>query len=190
MTGDARMKFVETPLAGCFVVEPEPVRDERGFFARISCVDELNEHGLDGGFVQMNMTWNERPLTLRGIHFQREPHPEAKFVRCTRGRLFDVAVDLREGSATRFEWFGVELDAESRRALYIPAGFGHGYLTLEPDTELIYQTTARYHPEAASGALWNDAVLGIDWPKDPEVMSTADRTWSPISPDGFSLKSL
>lgn len=182
------MKFIETPLAGCFVVEPDPIRDERGIFARISGVDELAQHGLDGDFVQMNLTWNERPLTLRGIHFQREPHPEAKFVRCTRGRLFDVAVDLRDGSPTRFDWYGIELDAETRSALYVPAGFGHGYLTLEPDTELIYQTTARYHPESASGGLWNDPVLGIEWPAVPEVMSAADRSWPPISPATFSLR--
>ena len=182
------MRFVETPLAGCFIVESEPVRDERGFFARISDVDELADHGLHGEFVQVNLTWNERPLTLRGIHFQREPHLEAKFVRCTRGRLFDVAVDLRLGSPTRFAWFGIEMDAGSRQALYIPAGFGHGYLTLEPDTELTYGSTARYRPEFASGVPWNDPVLGIEWPATPEVMSATDRSWGPISPDEFSLK--
>jgi dTDP-4-dehydrorhamnose 3,5-epimerase len=179
--------FRETPLAGCFVVDIEPIRDERGFFARIACDDELAEHGLSGGFIQTNLTWNEHAATLRGIHFQHPPHAEAKLVRCTRGRLFDVAVDLRDGSTTRFSWFGLELDDRSGRALYIPEGFGHGYVTLQEDTELMYQSTARYHGASASGVRWDDPALAIDWPVTPRVVSPADRSWGLIEPASFKL---
>ncbi len=181
------MIFRETPLAGCHVIELEPVRDQRGFFARMACEDEFGERGLNGRFVQTNLNWNQRPATLRGIHFQSEPYQEAKLVRCTRGRLFDVAVDLREGSPTRFQWFGLELDDRSRTALYVPEGFGHGYVTLEADTELIYQTTARYHPPSAGGVRWDDPALDVAWPVEPELVSAADRSWPSIEPESFTL---
>lgn len=171
------MIFRETPLKGCYLIDIEPVSDERGFFARAACEEQFAEQGLNGRFVQTNLSWNPSRATLRGMHFQHPPHSEAKLIRCLRGKLFDVAVDLRNGSPTRFEWFGVELDPMIRTAIYVPEGFAHGYITLEADTELMYQTTAAYERSSASGVRWDDPVLGIAWPIEPQLVSVADRAW-------------
>jgi dTDP-4-dehydrorhamnose 3,5-epimerase len=170
--------FLETHLPGAFVVELERRDDERGFFARAWCANEFAEHGLSTRLVQANLSFNARQGTLRGMHFQVESHAEAKLVRCTRGAIYDVIIDLRRDSRTYKRWFGVELDAENRRALYVPEGFAHGYQTLVPDTETFYQVSEFYAPNAERGVRWDDAAFGVEWP-DPAnaVLSDKDRNW-------------
>ncbi|MHB1301827.1 MAG: dTDP-4-dehydrorhamnose 3,5-epimerase [Burkholderiales bacterium] len=168
------MRFVPTPLAGSYLIEPEPVSDERGFFARTFCRDEFAAHGLDPSLVQCNISFNRKKGTLRGMHFQKAPHEEAKVVRCTQGKIYDVMVDLRPESGTFRKWFGAELSAENRLALYIPAGFAHGFLTLADDAEVLYQMSEFFHPECASGVRWNDPAFSIDWPEKAAVISERD----------------
>jgi dTDP-4-dehydrorhamnose 3,5-epimerase len=176
------MIFEEAKLAGAFVVELERREDARGFFARAWCANEFAEHGLTNTVVQANMSWNPRQGTLRGMHFQRAPHAEAKLVRCTRGALFDVIVDLRPGSETYKQWLGVELTADNRRALFVPEGFAHGFQTLVPDTEAFYQVSEFYTPAAEDGVRWDDPAFGIEWP-DPAnaFLSDKDRSWPDFS---------
>ncbi|HVK15858.1 MAG TPA: dTDP-4-dehydrorhamnose 3,5-epimerase [Fimbriiglobus sp.] len=158
------MRFLPTNLAGAYVIEPEPRTDERGLFARTYCRDEFATHGLNTTWVQCNVSFNRLRCTLRGMHWQAEPHAEVKLVRCTRGAAFDVIADLRPDSPTCRQWVGVELTAENRRTVYIPAGFAHGFQTLADDTELFYQMSEFYHPDLARGARWDDPALGIEWP--------------------------
>jgi dTDP-4-dehydrorhamnose 3,5-epimerase len=158
------MRFVPTNLAGALVVETEPREDERGLFARAYCRDEFAARGLVTAWAQCNLSFNRRKGTLRGMHWQADPHPEVKLVRCTRGAAYDVIVDLRPDSPTYRQWVGVELTADNRKAVYIPAGFAHGFQTLADDTELFYQMSEFYHPESARGARWDDPALGIQWP--------------------------
>lgn len=169
------MKFIETPLAGAFVLEPERRSDERGFFARVFCRDEFAAHGLDHNPAQCNISFNPAKATLRGMHYQAKPHQEVKLVRCTMGLIFDVIVDLRSASQTLGDWFGVELSAENRRMLYVPKDFAHGYLTLAPATEVFYQVSELYHPAAERGARWDDPAFAIEWPLRPKVISAKDR---------------
>jgi len=169
------LKFAPTPLAGAYVVELERLQDERGFFARSFCQEEFRRHGLKPAIAQCNVSWNRRRGTLRGLHFQAAPHEEAKVVRCTRGAIWDVIVDLRKGSATARRWHAVELTADNRRALYIPAGFAHGFQTLAEDSEVLYQMSEFYHPESARGVRWDDPTLAIPWPLKDPVMSPRDR---------------
>ena len=171
------MKFVPTPLEGAFVVEPELIEDERGFFARSFCRDEFRARGLDPAVVQCNISFNSKRGTLRGLHYQAKPHEEAKLVRCTQGVIWDVIVDLRESSATRYRWFAVELNSNNRRALYVPAGFAHGFQTLADDSEVLYQMSEFYHPESARGLRWDDPVIGISWPSADPVLSPRDRSY-------------
>ena len=168
------MIFQETPLAGAFLVDLEPSVDERGFFARTFCEREFAARGLVSRFPQQNTSFNRTAGTLRGMHWQVPPHGEAKLVRCTAGAIYDVIVDLRRESGTRLRWFGVELDARSRRALYIPERFAHGFLTLEADTEVAYLMGASYVPEAARGLRFDDRRIGIAWPSKPAVISPRD----------------
>jgi dTDP-4-dehydrorhamnose 3,5-epimerase len=163
------MRFVATPLEGLVVVEQERLRDERGWFARTFDVAELFE------VVQMSASFNARAGTLRGLHLQAEPHGECKLVRCTRGAIFDVAVDLRPGSRTRLRWFGIQLSADAGSALLIPAGFAHGFQTLVDETEVLYAMDAPYVADAARGVRWDDPAFGIAWPDPPP----AGRTISP-----------
>lgn len=177
------MIFTPTELDGAYVVDLEPREDERGFFARAWAQDEFGAHGLSTDVVQANIAFNRRKGTLRGMHFQREPHAEAKLVRCTRGALYDVIVDLRPGSPTQARWIGVELTADNRRMLYVPEGFAHGYQTLVDDTEAHYQVSAAYAPDAEGGVRWDDPAFGIEWPDpDPSVMSDKDRSWPDYRP--------
>jgi dTDP-4-dehydrorhamnose 3,5-epimerase len=163
--------FQETELRGCFVVEPEPVADERGWFARLFSTDEFERHGLNATISQVSVSHNTKAGTLRGLHYQRAPHEEAKLIRCIRGRVFDVAVDL----ASR-RWTAVELSAANGLAFYIPDGFAHGFLTLEPDSELLYEISVPYAPEASAGVRWDDPSLAIDWPMTGELtVSERDR---------------
>lgn len=172
------MKFLPTPLAGAYVVELERLEDERGFFARSFCEEEFRKHGLRQAIAQCNVSWNRRRGTLRGLHFQVAPHEEAKVVRCTRGAIWDVIVDLREGSATRLRWHAVELSAENRRALYVPEGFAHGFQTLDDDSEVLYQMSESYYPELARGVRWDDPRLGIKWPISDPILSERDRSYA------------
>jgi dTDP-4-dehydrorhamnose 3,5-epimerase len=175
------VRLTETPLAGAFVIDVEPSHDERGFFARTFDADALRARGLDTDFAQGSISFNPRKGTLRGMHFQAAPHEEAKIARCTRGAIYDVIIDLATA-----KWFGVELSAENRRALYIPRGFAHGFLTLEDDTEVSYQIATPYAPESVSGLRWNDPAIGIEWPFAPIVISERDAAW-PLSVAGCRL---
>lgn len=175
------MRFSATPLDGAFVIEPEPVTDERGFFARTFCVQEFAAHGLESRWAQCNIAHNRNRGIIRGLHRQIGPHAEVKLVRCTMGRLYDVIVDLRDGSPCRGEWFGVELSAENRKMLYVPEGFAHGYQALENDTEIFYQVSAAYQPEAERGLRWDDPTVGIAWPIADPVVSERDRAWPSLA---------
>ena len=173
------MIFVETKLAGAFVVELERRVDDRGFFARSWCRREFEEHGLSGEIVQCNLSFSDRAGTLRGLHYQVAPSEEAKLVRCTRGAIWDVIVDLRVDSMTFKQWFGVELTSENRRALYVPEGFAHGYQTLADNAETLYQVSEYYAADAERGIRWNDPAFGIEWPEAEErIISAKDRSWS------------
>jgi dTDP-4-dehydrorhamnose 3,5-epimerase len=169
--------FRETKLPGAYVIDLEPHRDERGFFARAWCQREFEDRGLNPRLVQCNISYNERRGTLRGMHYQAPPHEEAKLVRCTRGRLYDVIIDLRPDSTTYTQHVGIELSASNRRMMYVPEGFGHGFLTLEDDTEVFYQMSAFYEPDAARGVRWNDPAFDIDWPARVEHMKERDRSY-------------
>jgi dTDP-4-dehydrorhamnose 3,5-epimerase len=176
------MRFVEQRLPGVFLIEPERHHDERGFFARTFDEAELAEAGLNTRFPQGNASWNGTRHTLRGMHYQAAPYGEVKIVGCTAGAIFDVAVDLRAGSPTRFEWLGVELTAATGTQLYIPAGFAHGFLTLADRTEVSYRMGTSYVPAAARGFRYDDPLIGIAWPESPAVISERDRTYPDLSP--------
>jgi dTDP-4-dehydrorhamnose 3,5-epimerase len=169
------MRFRETTLPGVWLLEPEPQADERGYFARAWCARELAERGLTDAFVQSSVSFNSRRGTLRGLHYQAAPHGEAKLVRCTRGALFDVAIDLRDGSPTRGRWYGTELSAMNGRTLYIPAGCAHGFQTLADDTEALYHMSTEYRADAARGVRWDDPTLNIAWPIAEPILSERDR---------------
>lgn len=171
------MHFTPTEIAGVFVIEPQRRPDERGFFARMFCEGELAAHGLTGRVSQMNTGFSPRAGTLRGMHYQTAPHDEVKIVRCVRGAVFDVVVDLRADSPTRWRWFGIELNEDNALQLYAPEGTAHGYLTLAPDTELMYSTNKPYEPSAARGLRYDDPAVAIAWPREPVLVSAADRAW-------------
>jgi dTDP-4-dehydrorhamnose 3,5-epimerase len=158
------MRFLPTQLPGVIVVEPEPKADDRGFFARTWCRDEFAAAGLTADWVQCNVSFNHRAGTLRGMHWQAAPFEEVKLVRCTAGAAYDVVLDLRPGSPAFKRWVAIELTAANRRAVYIPGGCAHGFQTLADGTELFYQMSAFYHPEAARGVRWDDPVFEIKWP--------------------------
>ncbi len=174
------MIFIKTELAGAVIVEPEWLEDERGFFARIWCQQEFIEQGLNPNLVQCNISFNKKRGTLRGMHYQAKPFEEAKLVRCTMGALYDVIIDLRPTSITFKRWVSVELTAENRRALYIPAGLAHGFQTVVDDTEVFYQISEFYHSECARGVRWDDPTFGITWPIDPPILSQKDKTYDLI----------
>lgn len=175
------MRFSELELAGVFLVEPEPVTDSRGFFARTWCAEEFGERGLETVVAQCNVSYNAVRGTIRGLHYQVEPFAEAKLVRCTAGAILDVAVDVREGSETRYRWLAVELTAENRNALYLPAGFAHGLQTLTDGAEVFYQMFERYSPQHARGLRWDDPRLAIAWPLASPTISDRDRSFDLIS---------
>jgi dTDP-4-dehydrorhamnose 3,5-epimerase len=172
------MIFTKTKLADAYLIDVEPHEDERGFFARAWCEQEFAEHGLETKVVQCNVSYNRLRGTLRGMHFQAPPHEEVKLVRCTRGAIYDVIVDLRPDSPTFKQWLGVELTADNRRVLYVPKGFAHGYQTLTDDSEVFYQVSEFYTPSAEGGVRWNDPAFGIEWP-EPEraLLSNRDMHW-------------
>ncbi len=172
------MKFLPTPLAGAFVVELEPLEDERGFFARSFCQEEFRKQGLKPAIAQCNVSWNRKRGTLRGLHYQAAPHEEAKVVRCTRGAIWDVIVDLREGSPTRLRWHAQELSADNRLAFYVPEGFAHGFQTLADDSEVHYQMSETYHPDLARGVRWDDPLLKVKWPLPAPILSERDQSYA------------
>jgi dTDP-4-dehydrorhamnose 3,5-epimerase len=175
------MIFTTTRFDGAWLIDIEPREDERGFFARTWCRDELTAQGLDTEIAQESLSYNRRRGTLRGLHFQRSPHEEIKIVRCTRGAIFDVIVDLRPRSPTYLRWQGFELTADNRRALYVPGGFAHGFQTLIDEVEVAYQISAFYVPEAAGGYRHNEAAFSIAWPLPVTVISERDLAWPPLS---------
>jgi dTDP-4-dehydrorhamnose 3,5-epimerase len=172
------MIFTPTELEGAYLVDLEPRADDRGFFARAWCEQEFDEQGLSTRIAQCNISFNRRSSTLRGLHYQATPHAEVKLIRCTRGAIYDVIVDLRPDSPTWKRWLGVELTAENRRMLYVPEGFAHGYQTLVDDTETFYQVSTPYAPQAEAGVRWDDPAFSIEWP-DPDraLLSDKDRSW-------------
>jgi len=176
------MKFVPTMLKGAYILEMELIRDSRGFFTRSFCKSEMEDHGLESHFPQGNTSWNEKKNTLRGMHSQAEPHSEVKIIRCTRGRIYDVIVDIRPDSPTYCKWFGIELSANDYRMLYIPKGFLHGYQTLEPDTETTYMVSAYYAPGAERSARWNDPAFNIKWPLPDPILSPKDAAHPDFKP--------
>ena len=171
------LEFRETPLVGAFVIVPITHNDDRGSFGRLFDEALFRGRGLDPSLAQASFSYNVTARTLRGMHYQREPWAETKLVRCTRGKVFDVIVDLRVGSPTRLGWFGVELDERTRIAIYIPAGFAHGFVTLTPDAELHYQISTPYHSGSSAGLRWDDPSLAIDWPIKPDVISERDANY-------------
>ncbi len=168
------MRFVELPLAGAFVISPERHHDPRGWFARTFCRDEFAAHGLVGDFAQCSTSFNSRRGTLRGMHLQRPPRAETKLVRCTRGAIFDVLLDLRPGSPTYRQWHAAELTVDDGAALYIPVGFAHGFQSLVDDSEVAYQISQRHCPDAAIGFRWDDPAFGIEWPIRQPILSDRD----------------
>jgi dTDP-4-dehydrorhamnose 3,5-epimerase len=171
------MRFTKTPIADVWLIDPDFHKDERGHFFRAWCSKEFAEQGIHFVPVQANLGLNLQKGTVRGMHFQIEPAFEAKLVRCTRGKMFDVAVDLRSGSSTYGQWFGVELTAENGRMLFVPEKCAHGYQALEDMTEMHYMTSQTYTPRAARGVRFNDPVLGIRWPIEVTAMSVQDSNW-------------
>lgn len=171
------MIFIETELKGAFVIDLQRLEDERGFFARSWCRREFEGNGLNPNLAQCNISYNLKKGTLRGMHYQIKPFEEAKLVRCTRGAIHDVIVDIRPDSSTFMSHIGLLLSADNRRALYVPEGFAHGFLTLQDNTEVFYQMSEFYAPEAARGFRWNDPSFGIKWPSQACVISDRDRTY-------------
>jgi len=171
------MIFKETKLKGTYIIEIEPLEDERGFFARTWCQREFEAHQLNSRLVQCSISFNKKKGTLRGMHFQVAPYEETRLVRCTKGAIHDVALDLRPASLTFKQWIAFELTEENHQMLYIPQGFAHGFQTLEDNTEVFYQMSESYHPECARGVRWDDPAFRIVWPKDIIVISDKDREY-------------
>lgn len=177
------MIITETSIPGAFVIDLNKISDDRGFFARAWSSSELRDHGIDPTLTQVNLSLSKKKGTIRGMHFQKAPHEEGKFVRCIRGALYDVILDLREGSPTRFQWAAFELSASNYRAVYVPPGCAHGVQTLEDDTEMFYMVSAAYCREAEGGIRWDDPFFGIQWPEAAERhISEKDLAWPNYAP--------
>lgn len=175
------MLFTPSRIPGAWVIDVSPIRDERGFFAMTWLPEEFRKHGIDPALAQCNVAFNYKRGTLRGMHFQKAPHAQAKIVRATRGALLDVIVDLRADSPAYRQWDAVELTADNLRMLYMPEGIAHGYLTLTDDVEAYYHASSPWAPAAESGVRWNDPAVGITWPFEPVVISEKDRNWPLLS---------
>jgi dTDP-4-dehydrorhamnose 3,5-epimerase len=176
------MKITRLPLGGVHLVELEPVADERGFFARTWCAEEFHTYGLSSRLAQCSISYNKCRGTLRGLHYQAEPHAEVKLVRCTAGAIYDVILDLRPASGTYRKWLAIELTATNRKTLYIPEGLAHGFQTLVDDTEVFYQMSVNYYLESARGVRWNDPLFGIEWPVHDPTISQRDRSFPDHKP--------
>jgi dTDP-4-dehydrorhamnose 3,5-epimerase len=171
------MKFAETALKGAYVIDMQPVEDERGFFARTWCREEFSAHGLNSDMAQCSISSNRQRGTLRGLHYQAKPHEEAKVVWCIAGSIYDVIVDLRPDSPSYKKWLTVELTATERRMLYVPKGFAHGFQTLEDKTEVLYQISEPYQPEYSRGIRWDDPTFEFHWPLSERIMSARDKAF-------------
>ena len=171
------MNFLTTSLEGSYIIELLPFSDSRGWFARTYCKKEFAEIGFDKEFVQMNFSFNKKKGTLRGMHYQETPFEETKLIRCTSGKVFDVAVDLRKNSDTYLKWFGTELSRKNLKMILIPGGFAHGFITLKDNSELIYHHTEYYNPLAEKGIRYDDKTLNIEWPVDVSVISDKDKSY-------------
>ena len=171
------MKFIETDLKGAYIIDIDEISDARGFFARAWCQREYENYGITSKIVQSNIAFNHKKGTLRGLHYQVAPHEETKLVRCTKGSIFDVMVDLRVESCTYGKWFGVELNEVNHRMLLVPEGFAHGYQTLQDNTEVFYQVSEFFNPDAELGVRYDDAKFGISWPLEVSVISEKDANW-------------
>ncbi len=168
------MKFTETKLKGAYLITPDFIDDERGFFARTFCHQEFQEHGLNINIVQCNISFNVRKGTVRGMHYQMPPHAEVKVIRCTAGAIVDVIIDLRPDSPTFKQWFSIELNDKNHQMLYVPEGFAHGYQTIAPRTEIFYQVSNFYHPASERGIRWDDPAFEIKWPLPVTDISKKD----------------
>ena len=175
------MKFAPTELRDAVLIEMEKHRDDRGFFARTMCVEEFAQAGLETAYPQSSQSYNARAGTLRGMHFQKAPHAETKLVRCVRGAVHDVIIDLRPDSPTHMRWQGFDLSAENGLSLYIPKGFAHGFQTLVDETDVLYQISYAYVPGVGCGVRYDDPAFGIAWPLPVSVISERDRTWPLVS---------
>ncbi len=171
------MKFISTPIAGVFIIEQERVFDVRGFFARTYALEEFAQQGIDFQPIQESVSFNEKKATLRGIHFQKFPDEEQKLVRVTQGEIYDVVLDLRKNSKTYLQSFSAELSAENGKALFLPRGIAHGFLTFSDNAEVLYLIDTPYKPRSASGVRWDDLAFNIKWPSSPEIISEKDKSW-------------
>lgn len=171
------MKFTETKLKDAYTLELEPKEDKRGFFARTYCRKEFEEIGIDFTPVQANISYNRSKHTLRGMHYQVSPFEEAKLVFCVKGAIFDVIIDIRQGSPTVLEWIGVELNHDNKKMIFVPEGFAHGFLTLDDETEVFYLMSEFYSPGSGRGIRWNDPAFNIHWPEEIAVISEKDKNW-------------
>jgi len=180
------MNFSETPIKGVYILDVKRIEDARGFFGRIWCKNEFEEVGIDPRVSQINTALSLHKGTLRGMHYQVEPHAETKIVRCTRGRLYDVALDIRPSSPTFKKWFAVELSEDNQRMLVVPPGCAHGYQTLEDETELMYVASEFYAPESSKGVRYDDKAFDIEWPLKVSVISQADANWPLIESQPFN----
>lgn len=171
------MIFKETRLKGAYIIELEPIEDERGSFARSFCHREFEKHGLNPRIAQCNISYNKKKGTLRGMHFQVAPHEEAKLVNCVKGAIYDVIIDLRPDSATYCQWFALMLGARDYKMLYIPEGFAHGFQTSEDDTAVFYQMSEFYYPECARGVRWDDPAFAVRWPPSERTISDKDTSY-------------
>ena len=168
------MIFIKTKFLGVYIIEIEKYEDERGFFARTWDKNQIKEMGLDDSIIQSSMSYNRKKGTIRGMHYQIKPFEETKLVRCTKGKIFDVIIDLRKDSETFKKWISIELSENNHRTLYIPKGFAHGFQTLEDNTEIIYDISQTYNPEYSNGIRWNDKIIGIKWPLEVTMISKKD----------------
>ena len=178
------MIFTETPLPGAYLIELEPLADERGFFARSYCAEEFAARNLGPALKQCSVSFNLRSGTLRGLHYQGAPHEEHKLVRCTAGAVFDVIVDIRESSPSYRQWFAAELTAVNRRSVFIPPGFAHGFMSLTDHAEVYYMISVAHAPQFSRGYRWNDPAFAIDWPLEPTVISARDAAYPLLGPPG------
>jgi dTDP-4-dehydrorhamnose 3,5-epimerase len=169
--------FTETKLKNAYVIELEKLKDHRGFFARSWCQNEFKDHGLTNTIVQTNVSYNHKKGTLRGMHYQISPYEESKLVRCTRGAIYDVIIDLRPDSPTYKQWLGIELSSDNYQMLFVPEGFAHGFQTLNDNTEVTYQVSQFYTPGSERGIKWNDDAFMLKWPLDVTVISDKDESW-------------
>jgi dTDP-4-dehydrorhamnose 3,5-epimerase len=179
------MRFTPLSIGGAVVIDIEPHIDTRGTFARTFCAEEFKANGIPTQYPQCNMSSNRTTGTLRGMHYNREPDGEAKIVRCVRGAIHDVIVDLRANSSTRWEWFGIDLTADNARSLFVPAGCAHGFVTIADTTDVYYHMGAVYRPDAARGFRWDDPAVAIEWPIEPTVISVADASYGDLDLDHF-----